>query len=721
MSISGKRAISKGKAGFSLVEMLVAMLIVSVVMAASLPLITLRKTSLGTHKQTDACIVNEAGNTLSDACQKAIADCKYNRGNSCATVVLLTLNATHANTAKSVLKEACIAGSEKACDYFIEQCAGDNTKCAIGGTDNDLRYFLAINANDPGEGKAYIYSKVKKWFIDHIPNIEAEVIAACTAYPNGIACKILSQKIYNFNRFERDEFYEQDSIAGTTFNDGIVTLTGLSVEVDYGPAYCWGHGINGSLGDNNTTDHSVGLPAVVEGNKKYSTISVGQEYTCGIEQGTNDAYCWGEGEFGKLGDNNTAVHNVGLPQLVQGGRKFTSISAASFGVSNFTCAIEQGTNDAYCWGQGEYGALGDNNTAVHNVGLPQIVQGSKKFSSISVGENYTCGIEQGTNDAYCWGEGEFGKLGDNNTAAHNVGLPTIVQGSRKFTSIVLGGEHACALEQTTNDAYCWGQGWGGRLGDNNTDSHNVGLPVIVAGNREFSSIASGGWHTCGVEKETNDVYCWGYGADGKLGDNNTDTHYVGLPGIVQGNIKFSTLYPGNNHTCAVEVTSNYSYCWGIGWNGRLGDNILGGHNVGLPGIVQGSQEFTFVSGGLSHTCGIVTYDPGAATSYLTTTDTNHLSGATKVLSVVITQTSDANSPVKWLVSFDGRTTWKKMTGVCTLEAATLDFSTSNTATEIQNWVKGCDLAAGTFDLAMDLQSTDGVTFPTVDKVLINYY
>ncbi|OGI00730.1 MAG: hypothetical protein A2Y25_11720 [Candidatus Melainabacteria bacterium GWF2_37_15] len=718
MSILGEKVISK--AGFSLAEMLVAMLIVSVVMAASLPFITLRKTNLGTHKQTDACIVDEAGNASSDACQQAIADCKYNRGNSCATVVLLTLNPAYANTAKSVLNEACTAGGEKACDYFIEQCAESSANCSIDGTNanDDLRHFLAINANDTGRGKAYIYNKVKKWFTDQIPNIEAEVIAACTAYPNSIACKILSQKIYNFNRYERDDFTEENAITGTTFNDGVVTLL-EQTDVTYGDAYCWGRGEFGELGDENLSTHDVAVPAIVHGDITFSYISLGNDYGCGIEQGTNDAYCWGNGSDGKLGDNIGGGHEVGAPTLVQGNKKFSFVAA---GVSH-TCGIELTTNDAYCWGSSADEKLGDNDGAAASQATPYLVQGSKKFSSISPGEFHTCGIEVTTNDAYCWGRGVNGRLGDGNTTAHFQKLPYKVDG-HDFFSISAGNSHTCAIEVGTNDAYCWGLGDDGRLGDNNENGHSEGTPVSVGGGHDFSSISAGADYTCGIEANTNLAYCWGSGGSGQLGDNNTNAHAEGLPVAVQNNHQFSSLDTGNfltvSHTCAVEITTNDAYCWGDGDFGQLGDTVSV-HESGLPVLVQGGLDNSFIGVGFSHTCAITPDTSGAAASYVTTTNTNQVAGATKVLSVVITQTSDANSPVKWLVSFDGRTTWKKMTSVCESEAAALDFSTSNTATEIQNWVKGCDLAAGTFDLAMDLQSTDGVTFPTVDKVLINYY
>ena len=741
----------KRRNGFSLAGAMILLLVVSAMMAASITLLSKMsndKTKISAY--TKDCIVNEGAADLGSlACDGAIDGCRYGLEKDCDTLFFYA--DTYETATYKVAKAICDLNGQKACKFLMDQCVGDANDCDLDTTNNlnDIVSYLDDAYSADNSYRAYITSLGTAYYGQGLTNFKDKVDEICNAEyvathtMNSIACNIVGREevthMLDFDVADRAMFNEEDGTVGTTFTGGVVTLREQEEGdlVSYGAAYCWGQGDFGSLGDNNTAAHSLGLPGLVGGNKIFSSLDSGSYYTCAIEDGTNDAYCWGQGEFGKLGDNNTAAHNVGLPQIIQGNKKFSIVSAGGL----YNCGLELATNDAYCWGNGEFGRLGDNNTAAHNVGLPTLVQGGKKFSFIYAGVSHTCGLELTTNDAYCWGEGLSGKLGDNNTAAHNVGLPGLVQGSKEFSSIALGADYTCALEQTTNDTYCWGQGWGGRLGDNNTNDHNVGLPGLVQGGKKFSSLTTGGWHTCGLEQGTNDAYCWGYGNLGKLGDNNLDAHYVGLPGLVQGGKKFSFLSAGStqsNHMCAKEQITNDVYCWGIGWNGRLGDNILGDHNIGLPSLVLGSKKYASINAGLSHTCSIVPALNGSAPAYyVTTTALNNLQNVDIITSVDITASADEeNRTTRWLVSLDGKahndTTkqWKKMTAACTFSdstttanLATHDFSAdANTFTEIETWMVNCVLPNGSnaLDFAIDLGTTDG-NMPSVNAIIVNYY
>jgi alpha-tubulin suppressor-like RCC1 family protein len=71
-------------------------------------------------------------------------------------------------------------------------------------------------------------------------------------------------------------------------------------------------------------------------------------------------------------------------------------------------------------------------------------------------------------------------------------------------------------------AYCWGYNQFGELGIGGSPGNFVTTPTKVAGGLQFSGVSTGpvGKHTCGITP-ANRIYCWGYNADGQLGDGTT--------------------------------------------------------------------------------------------------------------------------------------------------------------------------------------------------------
>ena len=246
---------------------------------------------------------------------------------------------------------------------------------------------------------------------------------------------------------------------------------------------------------------------------------------------------------------SASIHALGLTRISAG--VLHSCGLNSLGV-------------AYCWGSGVNGKLGNGTTTNSNV--PVLVSGSLTFSSITTGDSHTCGLTLG-GTAYCWGvNGTDGVLGNGtNTDSY---VPTAVSGGLTFLQLTLGDYHTCGVT-TAGTAYCWGDGANGRLGKGNTTSSNV--PAAVSGGLTFSGIYAGSSQTCGLTR-SGTAYCWGSGANGRLGNSTTtDTN---VPGVVSGSYTFSTLGVNNSHgdhICGL-TSSGIVYCWGKGADGRLGNN-----------------------------------------------------------------------------------------------------------------------------------------------------
>ena len=106
---------------------------------------------------------------------------------------------------------------------------------------------------------------------------------------------------------------------------------------------------------------------------------------------------------------------------------------------------------------------------------------------------FTCAIEQVTNDAHCWGFNGSGQLGGNVTGEclDESGFPfqcafepSAVTGGHTFQSLSAGTQHMCGVS-TDGVAYCWGLGSEGQLGDGSKGSNVISIePVRVAGQPE---------------------------------------------------------------------------------------------------------------------------------------------------------------------------------------------------------------------------------------------
>jgi serine/threonine-protein kinase len=232
------------------------------------------------------------------------------------------------------------------------------------------------------------------------------------------------------------------------------TLVTCGIEVGTSRAYCWGDGelVGDGAGIRRSTPTLVGG----EGSDlRFATMSASPGVVCGIEAQTARALCWGRNESGQLGDGTTTDH--ALPTLVANGTiRFSTISAGE----SVVCGVEAQSARALCWGANSLGQLGDGSVTSRHVPTP-VTGAGLRFSSIEAGANMVCALEEGTQAAYCWGRNKNGSLGDGSTADRRV--PTRVAGDIRFAAVSTGGAgggyggyETCGVEATTGRAFCWG-------------------------------------------------------------------------------------------------------------------------------------------------------------------------------------------------------------------------------------------------------------------------
>jgi alpha-tubulin suppressor-like RCC1 family protein len=282
--------------------------------------------------------------------------------------------------------------------------------------------------------------------------------------------------------------------------------------------YCWGQNFDGNLGDGTTEPHSS--PVAIAGGRRFSQVSAGSQHTCAVTL-SHGVFCWGGGSSGKLGDGTTDNHPIPV-RVAAGARHFREVRA---GLA-YTCAVGSDSL-AYCWGDNSRGQLGDGTTISRPV--PVAVRGGRHFRQLAAGLQHTCGVTT-TNTAYCWGSDNHGQLGDGASGfARRRREPTAVLGGLQFRAVSVGSTHSCGAT-TGNRAYCWGDNQFGQLGDGTTEGRLS--PTGVAGGRFFQQVIAGsGSFTC-ARMPDDEMLCWGNNNRGQLGDGTTTAR--ALPTLVSG-------------------------------------------------------------------------------------------------------------------------------------------------------------------------------------------
>jgi Regulator of chromosome condensation (RCC1) repeat len=110
-------------------------------------------------------------------------------------------------------------------------------------------------------------------------------------------------------------------------------------------------------------------------------------------------------------------------------------------------------------------------TAAAGVSAPVVPQAA---SIIAAGSGHTCAL-QPTGQIECWGENEYGQLGDGTFGSS--ATPVEVKGITNATQVTAEAEETCAL-LSTGHVECWGRNDSGQLGNGTTVKSDTPAAVV---------------------------------------------------------------------------------------------------------------------------------------------------------------------------------------------------------------------------------------------------
>ncbi|MFN8489079.1 MAG: hypothetical protein U0350_15940 [Caldilineaceae bacterium] len=199
-------------------------------------------------------------------------------------------------------------------------------------------------------------------------------------------------------------------------------------------------------------------------------------------------------------------------------------------------------------------------------------------AALAAGANHTCALTTG-GAVKCWGRNDYGQVGDATTTQRLTA--TNVSGlSSGVTALVAGDHHTCALT-TAGAVKCWGYNYYGQLGEGTQTTYRPAPVDVLSLSSGVTKLMAGANHTCAL-LTGGAVKCWGWNANGQLG-NDTTTDSRSPVAVVNLGGTVTDFSGGDNYTCA--IVGSGIQCWGYNSYGQLGDATNLQHNIPVD-VVQ---------------------------------------------------------------------------------------------------------------------------------------
>jgi len=341
-----------------------------------------------------------------------------------------------------------------------------------------------------------------------------------------------------------------------------------------GGLWLWGQAGSGRLGNNTSFSNQSSPIQTVSGGTNWRSVSLGNAFSAGTKT-DGSLWLWGSGSCGKLGIN--FVVNCSSPvQTVSGGYNWRSVE---LGI-NHSAAIKT-DGSLWLWGSGYCGILG-NNCAVNQSSPVQTVSNGYNWRSVSLGQFHSAAIKT-DGSLWLWGENFRGQLGNNSTADQSSPIQT-VSGGTNWRSISLGTRRSAGIK-TNGSLWLWGYNTYGALGTNNSTCYSSPVQT-VSGGYNWRSVSLGSSHSAAI-KTDGSLWLWGQGSGGRLGNNCTTSRSSPVQ-TVSGGYNWRSVALGTGHSAAIK-TDGSLWLWGFGYCGRLGNNCVDNQSSPVQTISGGTN------------------------------------------------------------------------------------------------------------------------------------
>jgi alpha-tubulin suppressor-like RCC1 family protein len=168
-------------------------------------------------------------------------------------------------------------------------------------------------------------------------------------------------------------------------------------------------------------------------------------------------------------------------------------------------------------------------------------------------------------ELWVWGSNSCGALGDGTTTTRCSPIREICSATN-WCQVSAGSYHTAAIK-TSGEIWTWGSGNSGRLGDGTTVNSCSPIREICSAT-DWCQASAGGSHTAAINT-SGQIWAWGFNGCGRLGDGTTVNSCSPIREICSAT-DWCQASAGGSHTAAIK-TCGQLWAWGFNGCGRLGD------------------------------------------------------------------------------------------------------------------------------------------------------
>jgi alpha-tubulin suppressor-like RCC1 family protein len=261
------------------------------------------------------------------------------------------------------------------------------------------------------------------------------------------------------------------------------------------------------------------------------------------------------------------------------------------------------------WGQNAFGQLGNGRTTDSDVPVTVKLPSGVRAAQVRGGGDFALALTIG-HGVFAWGDNRSGQLGVGRIkggvghilSSHvpvSVHLPRQVE--THIAQVRAGSQFALALT-SAGQVYSWGDGIGGELGDGQDSDAFSPVHVAMPGGVKIAAISTGCLHSLALTPK-GEVLAWGNNKYGELGDDSTDESDVPVRVDLPRTFKAVAVAAGCYHSLALGADGEV-FAWGNNQDGQLGDgqpNLVNILPVEIVIQLRGVGKVVQIYGGCEHT------------------------------------------------------------------------------------------------------------------------